>query len=136
MPILLPSKSIFDLPINPGRQLIDGEVINGLLGSLGSNATGLVAKAGGTIVGATPINVAMADFTVCATASDSSILPSAYPGLTIYVTNRGAAAMQIFGTGSDTIQGTAGATGVALASGATAQFTCVVAGAWKRFLSA
>ena len=44
--------------------------------------------------------------------------------------------MQVFANGTDTINGTAGAAGVALAAGASALYQCIVANQWKRFVSA
>ncbi len=120
---------------NPGRQLIAGEDLNQISGAF-SSASGLTALAGGGRPGATPINAAVNQFATVATGADSCVLPVAYPGLEIIIQNDGAASLQVFGNGSDTINGTAGATGVALANGSTACYACALAGQWKRFVSA
>lgn len=121
----------------PGRQLPDGNDLNKISGNMFSAASGLTAAAGGGRPNAFPIVASKNQFTVVATASDSAVLPVAYAGLEILVQNDDAAdAMQIFANGTDTINATAGATGVSLAAGACAMFKCVVAGNWRRFVSA
>lgn len=120
---------------NAGRHLMDGNDINQISGAF-SSASGLTAFAGGGRPNAVPIVAAFVQFSVVATGADSCVLPKAYPGLTVTIQNDGAASMQVFANGSDTINGTAGATGVALANGATAEYSCIVAGQWKRFVSA
>jgi hypothetical protein len=68
--------------------------------------------------------------TVCATAGDSAKLPVSVAGMSVYVHNSGAAAAQIFGAGTDTINGIATATGVPLPTGRGAWFFCNAAGTW------
>ena len=121
---------------NPGRHLMDGNDINKIGGMLGSAESGKTATAGGGRATAYPIVAANTQFSVVATGNDSCVLPVAYPGLRVAIQNDGANSLQVFANGSDTIQGTAGATGVALASGAVAEYRCIVAGSWKRFVSA
>jgi hypothetical protein len=120
---------------NPGRQLIQGEDFNQISGAF-SSSSGNTAHAGGGITLAYMINAAFVQFSVVATGGDSCVLPKAYPGLEITIQNDGAASLQVFANGTDTINGTAGATGVALANGATALYSCVLVGQWKRFVSA
>ena len=50
--------------------------------------------------------------------------------------NDGAASMQVFANGTDTINGTAGGTGVAHANGKLALYVCHADGKWLRLLSA
>lgn len=97
---------------------------------------GLVAKAGGGRSGATVLVAPQSHVTTVATAADSVVLPKAVVGLSIETVNSGANSMQVFANGSDTIDGTAGATGVAHAAGKSAKYSCVQAGVWKRLLSA
>lgn len=119
------------------RQLVQGSDMNALNDLLASFLGGIVALAGGTRVAATPVlNAANCEITTCATAADSAVLPKAKVGLDITVTNSGAASAQIFADGTDTIQGTAGSVGVALAPAATARYHCSKDGVWKRFVSA
>lgn len=122
---------------NPGRQLIDGDDFNKISGNFFSAENGKTAAAGGGRPNAYPIRTSKVQFTVIATAGDSAVLPPAWPGLEVYVQNDDAAdAMQIFANGNDTINATAGATGVSLVAGAAAMFVCIVTGNWRRFVSA
>ena len=66
-----------------------------------------------------------------ATQGDSVKLPPSAVGLAIMVINRGANAMQVFGSGTDTINGIATATGISQGINTTAVFVCSVAGNWE-----
>lgn len=109
------------------------------LGSAGyTYANNLAALAGGGQSGATLIAKAFNRFTTVATAADSCQLPLAYGGQCILITNAHASnAMQIFGNsaGTDTINGTAGATGISLAAGKTIELNSYP-GLWHGILSA
>lgn len=121
----------------PSRQLISGAHINGTNNLLTSFQGGIVALAGGALSALTPIlNAAFNEIGTVANANDSVVLPIAKVGLRVEVTNSGGASAQIFANGTDTINGTAGATGVALANTATALYICTKNGVWKRFVSA
>lgn len=121
----------------PGRHLMAGDSINQISAAIGSNETGVTAGAGGTRAAAYPIKAACTNVTVVVTANDAVVLPIAYPGCECYILNSDAAdSLQVFANGSDTINATAGATGIALAAGAAALFKCIVAGNWRRFISA
>jgi hypothetical protein len=65
-----------------------------------------------------------------ATAADSVKLPASSVGLAHYVRNDGAAAMQVFGAGTDTINGVATATGISQAPGMGVWYICTTAGNW------
>lgn len=84
---------------------------------------------------ALPVTTMMNRFTTTA-ASTGCILPAAVAGMNITIINAGANPLQVYGNGSDTINGTAGAIGVALATGKTAEYFTTVAGAWHQLLSA
>lgn len=118
-----------------GMGLITGEAGYGSAGHVFQ--TGLTALAGGGQTGATLLNKAMNIVSTVATGADSVQLPVAYGGQVVYVANAGANSMQVFGNqnATDTINGTAGATGVAVASTKNATFWSV-AGAWRMVLSA
>lgn len=122
----------------PSRQLVSGQHVNefnNLLSSFGQ----LAALAGGGLSGLTPvISNAFTEITIVSTDEDSVQLPVAKVGLRCVVTNAGANAAQVFGHlgTTDTVQGVAGATGVALAAGATALYMCRKNGVWSRFVSA
>lgn len=132
------------MPLNtqlPSRQLISGTHINAFNDLFQSFQGGIVALAGGGRPNSPVLNAANVELATVATGADSVQLPPAIVGLTITVTNSGAASAQIFGNGSDTIQSgattnAAGSVGVALAAASTAMFRCTKTGVWKRFLGA
>lgn len=66
-----------------------------------------------------------------AAQGDSVRLPASAPGLEIMVVNRGANSMQVFGAGTDTINGIATATGISQGVNTAAVYTCAVAGNWE-----
>jgi hypothetical protein len=101
-------------------------------------AEGLTAHSGGGQALATAIPALLNRFTTVATAADSAVLPASQgiTGASITVINAGAASMQVYGSGTDTINGVAYGTGVALPAGKTASFFTTVAGAWHMQLSA
>ena len=105
---------------------------------LTSFQNGITATAGGTRAAAYPLNAAFNRIAVCATAADSVALPPAVGGQEITLINSGAAAAQVFAAvnTSDTINGTAGATGISLAAAGKAQFVSPGAGLWFSILSA
>lgn len=106
----------------------------------GSVVTGIVAHAGGGQGSATLLTGQFNSVDTVATAADSVALPPAsYPGQEVEVVNNTATSMQVFGSGTDTINGVATATGVAQAAGKMAVYKAVTIGtgaAWVRHLSA
>lgn len=123
-----------------GPALQDGNALNKLTQLIGSVQNNIVAKAGGTKAAATQLTAATCYVKTCATNGDSVKLPPGYPGLEVIIANQGAADLQVFGSGLDTINGVATATGVTQADPLTALYKCtdVVAGVgkWFRILSA
>ena len=95
-----------------------------------SSSNGLTAHAGGTQAAALPLVSAINNVTTVATAGDSVLLPASAAGMEITVTNNGVASMQVYGAGTDTINGVATATGVAQLPGQTVVYTAAVAGNW------
>jgi hypothetical protein len=65
-----------------------------------------------------------------ATVNDGIKLPPSAPGLEIVIINHGANAMQVFGSGSDTVDDIAAATGVSQMAQSFVIYSCVTAGAW------
>lgn len=63
-------------------------------------------------------------------ASTGVLLPPSSPGLTIYVINHGANPLQVYGSGTDTIDDIATATGVTQMQGSLVLYACTTAGAW------
>ena len=99
-------------------------------------AGGLTAQADGTRAAATELVNGLNEVSTVAGAADSVILPLAAPGTIVLLANAGASAMQVFARGSDTINGTAGATGVSQSNDTRALYFCAAAGAWWRLLGA
>lgn len=100
-----------------------------------SNAdTAITAAAGGTQAAAKILKstVSFHDVTVVATAADSVLLPQAVSGEHHFVKNSAALAMQVFGSGTDTIDSTATATGVSQAPGDAVIYVCLVNGNYIR----
>jgi hypothetical protein len=98
----------------------------------------VAAHAGGTKAAATSTGTyENISISTVATTADSIIFGHpAIPGRVLNVVNNGAASAQVFGLGTDTINGVATGTGVAQAAGLSAVYFCVVAGNWARVLSA
>lgn len=99
----------------------------------------LTALAGGGQIGATQLLPGMNEVTVSATNGDSVQLPPAIAGQMVLLVNADAAQnIQVFGKEgrTDTINGTAGATGVTQNAGISALYWCPRDGIWYRLLSA
>jgi len=97
----------------------------------GGTATGITAKAGGGQTG-TVLTAQNNFISVCATAADSVVLPSAAPvGADVYVRNDGSKDAQVFAVTPGTINAVATGTGVSLAAGSSATYRQSVAGTWK-----
>jgi hypothetical protein len=96
-----------------------------------SFTNGITAAAGGGQARAVPLASMMNRVATVATQGDSVKLPASAAGLAIIVINRGANAMQVYGSGTDTINGIAAATGISQGINTTAVYTCNVAGNWE-----
>jgi hypothetical protein len=90
----------------------------------------LTAFSGGGQGSATPIITQTSRVTTVAAPGDSVLLPPSIAGLELLVINHGANAMQVFGSGTDTIDDVATATGVSQMKGSVCIYTCATAGAW------
>lgn len=101
-----------------------------------SYANGITALAGGARTGSPTISEFLTSVDTVATGADSIQLPAAIPGAVFVVQNNTATSMQVFANGSDTINGTAGATGVAHAGNKGGVYWCPKKGVWFRLLSA
>jgi hypothetical protein len=95
-----------------------------------SAADNITANAGGGQAGATLLSNELNRITTVANVGDSVKLPPALAGLTIVVTNHGAKPMQVYGSGTDTIDDSATATGVSQMQGSVVIFACHTSGAW------
>lgn len=92
--------------------------------------TALTATASGTKLTAIVLTKGISRLAVVATAADSVLLPPAKVGINVLVINDGAAAAQVFGAGTDTIDGVATATGVVLTNAKRCIYSCYTDGAW------
>ena len=118
------------------RQLLPGSWANAVTDSWTSTQV-VTATPAGTQANSVLLNAANINITVVATANDGVKLPPAKAGMEISIVNSDAAdAAQIFASGSDTINATAGATGVSLAAGGAIILRCIKDGNWRRFISA
>lgn len=98
---------------------------------LSSVSNGLTAHAGGGQGSALPLVSSLNRITTVATVGDSVALPASVAGLSITVINNGANTMQVFGAGTDTINGVATATGVPHLPNSAVIYYCAVAGLWQ-----
>lgn len=124
--------------VESGFRLFSGETLNAALATpQWQSNSDIVALAGGGLSANTPVLVnGVNEVKTVASASDSVVLPPAAVGTVVFVANAGANAMQVFGNGSDTINGTAGSTGLSQASARSALYVAADAGQWYRLLSA
>lgn len=90
----------------------------------------ITAHAGGGKANATALTTTYNRVTTVATTADSVLLYPAVKGQFIAIMNTGANPLQAFGQGTDTINGVATGTGVAIANGKLAEFVCYTTGAW------
>lgn len=124
-----------------GRQLVSGADINTLTSQLYSNQLLTAATTqtqAGAIAGAV-INASAVLLTV-ANAGDVVALPLGYVGLEVLIANPAGQSVTVFGSGIDTINNVATATGVAQAASTNAIYKCVAVvagvGKWYRVLTA
>lgn len=123
----------------------------------GSGQGGISADIPGVVATATLLPAGVNRVETVAGAADGVILPSATPGMVVFVINATATSMQVFAQQSndanplqpvgganveDTIAAagsstqTSGATGVAQAANIPAIYVCAVVGQWKQYLCA
>ena len=134
----LPNKNTLLQRFLQSKQLIPGDWANAVTDFL-TSFQALVLVGAATQAAALTVNAANVEF--LAGAASAAKLPPSYPGAIINVLNNSGNAQQIFGTGADVVQtsGTtyaAAATGVALASLASATYFCIKAGFWQRSTTA
>lgn len=110
------SRVPIDTKLAAGAAPQSGGIVPGTLAAPAAQI-GLTALAGGGQTGATITGYGVNTVTTVATAADSVALPPAAPGLTVFVKNTTATSMTVYGSGIDTIDGIATATGVAQAAG-------------------
>jgi hypothetical protein len=121
----------------PGNRLIDGQQLNNALANpLYSTLDNVVASTTHTQVGGTPISTTstLVRVTTVASSGDAITLPPAYPGDEFKIFNSGANPMQVYATGSDTINATAGSTGISQTNGKGNLYFCVTQGSWQTII--
>lgn len=103
-------------------------------GLINVDSKSLTAKAGGGQTGATQLISGVNEVGTVATNGDSVQLPAAIAGTICFVGNSGAANMTVYGKSgrTDTIDGTAGATGVAQNSATDNIYFCAINGKWRK----
>ncbi len=82
----------------------------------------LTATAGGTKAAALQLGYGENIVTVCATAANSVLLPYAFAGAMVFLSNDGATSTTVYGKGTDLIDSVASATGNAMAAAKRAIF--------------
>lgn len=96
-----------------------------------SYTNGITAFAGGGQSSATALTSQVNRVSTVATAGDSVKLPASAAGMIITVWNDSANPMQVFGAGTDTVNGVATATGVSQMQKSVVIYACTAAGAWS-----
>lgn len=125
---------VFPTPFLPGYRLLNGLHVDNLFANPQySSQSGMTAFSTGGITNAVKVSATISNFATVAAAADSAILPKATAGAVYFVSNNGAFALQMFGNGSDTIDGIAGATGISMPAGQDLIFVCCVAGQWDGY---
>lgn len=95
-----------------------------------SYAFDLVAHAGGGQASALKLSARQNHIGTVATSGDSLALMPAVAGLMQTIIHRGSASAQVYGQGSDTINGAAAGTGVAQAANTVVTYYCPINGQW------
>lgn len=103
----------------------------GLGAALASVANTLTAHSGGTQAAALALTASYNRLTTVAALGDSVRLPASAAGLAVTIDNQGAFPAQVFGAGTDTINGIATATGISQGVGIIATYYCTAAGNWE-----
>lgn len=118
-------------PFQPWFRLDQGEELNKQLGYPAySTEDTITASTTQTQAAAYALTAQLSRVTTVATGGNGVALPVALLGKDIMLINSGANAMQVFGNGTDTINGTAGSTGISQPASSAYEYTCTTAGAW------
>ena len=115
-----------------GFRLEDGNALNVALATPQWQTNYGITAVGTARGSTTPALVLGSNVVSTSTASNYGVvLPSAVAGSVVYLLNADSAdAVTVFGAGSDTINGTAGATGVSYAAAKRVLFIAVTNGVW------
>lgn len=118
--------------LTPGGSIAAGQTWNNQLYGQAMSTDNITATPSGTQSNSLLLTTPLNRITTAA-AGSGVLLPPAIRGMEVVIDNNGANAVQVFASGTDTINGTAGATGVALAVdtvGPTIYF-CFSNGLWR-----
>jgi hypothetical protein len=124
---------------NPGYCEVTGDKLNRSIGdAFASYTDAITALAGGGATGAPLLATRVNRVSTVASDNDSVMMPQSVPGANVLIQNDGAHSLQVFANTTsslasgvlDTLNGTAGATGIAVAAGKTAILVCYAYGAW------
>lgn len=115
-----------------GFRLTDGDGLDVALATPQWQTNYGITALGTALASTTPALVLGSNVVTTSTASNYGVvLPSAVAGSVVYLLNADSAdAVTVFGKGSDTINGTAGATGVSYAAAKRVLFIAVNNGVW------
>lgn len=100
-------------------------------GTFGSVTAAITAHAGGGQSSATALGYGLNQVSTVATAADSVVLPAAVPGEFVTIINDAALPCQVFGVGSDTVNGVVATTGISQPGNSASTYSCVIAGQWR-----
>ncbi len=119
-------------PFQTGFRLIDGNDLNNQFGHPRlSSQTGITAYAGGGQTNAYALTTRVNNVTTVASAGDSIRLQAIPLGKVVWVMNNGANAMQVYGAGTNTINGIATATGISQAAGSLVAYVGITTTDWR-----
>lgn len=116
-------------PYYPGYQMAAGESLDKNFAVPKVSTQQSVTASGTNRAGAFAILASITNVTVAASGT-GVVLPASNPGLKYYIFNGGANTIKVYGAGSDTIDGTAGSSGVSLTNAARCQYICIANGTW------
>lgn len=118
--------------LQAGQRLADDDALNVIVATPQWQTTvGVTAKVGGNQSTSPALNLGSNDVSTSTNAgTDGVVLPSAVAGSIVYMINSSSFTITVFGKGSDTINGTAGATGVTYATTKRVMFIAVDNGKW------
>lgn len=118
-------------PFTPGwpTSVHTGEAFDNALSINAVDVDNAITALGTTQATAYQLLANMNNLTTVA-ASTGVALPKPIPGRTVTVFHNGVSNVKVYGNGSDTIDGTAGATGVTLTAAARCQYLCTSPTTW------
>ena len=109
----------------------DGQALNKELAyPIRASDNAITATASGTQANSYLITAPISRITTVTTTNDGVLLAPSKAGQTKVIINSGSNTATIFASGTDTINGTAGATGVAQTAAAVTIYFCPVQGSW------